>query len=76
MTKTIQMTIGENLLADVDRAVAEMGISRSQFIHNALQNALHQHAIEKIDAQHAQGYAQHPPREEDVTEWANARDWG
>lgn len=73
MTKTIQMTIDESLLSDVDRAVAEMGISRSRFARKALQNALRQHAIEKLEAQHAQGYAQHPPREDDVTERVDAR---
>lgn len=73
MMKTIQFAIDESLLADVDHAVAEMGINRSRFIRNALQNALHQYTIEKLEAQHAQGYARHPASEDDITEWADAR---
>lgn len=76
MMKTIQMTIDESLLSDVDRAVDEMGINRSRFIRNALQIALRQHAIEKLEAQHAQGYAQHPPNEDDVKEWVDEQVWG
>ena len=76
MTKTIQMTIDESLLSDVDRVVDEMGINRSLFIRNALQIALRQHAIEKLEAEHAQGYAQQPARDDDVTEWVDEQVWG
>ena len=58
--KTIQMTIDETLLEDVDRAVDEMGTNRSLFIRNALQSALRRHAVEKLEARHAAGYAKFP----------------
>ena len=76
MMKTIQMTIDEKLLADVDRAVDEMGTNRSLFIRKALQSALRQHAIEKLEARHAAGYAQQPSEDEEVAEWLSEQLWG
>ena len=74
--KTIQMTIDENLLADVDRAVDEMGTNRSLFIRNALQSALRQHAVEKLEERHAAGYTEQPPADDEVVEWASEQLWG
>ncbi len=71
MMKTIQMTIDEDLLADVDRAVNELGINRSFFIRSALQTALHQHAVEKLEERHAAGYAKQPASDAEVAEWAD-----
>ena len=62
--KTIQMTIDETLLEDVDRAVDEIGTNRSLFIRNALQSALRRHAVEKLEARHAAGYAKFPASQE------------
>jgi metal-responsive CopG/Arc/MetJ family transcriptional regulator len=76
MMKTIQMTIDDSLLADVDRAVDELGTNRSLFIRTALQSALQQHAIEKLEARHAAGYAEQPAREEEVAEWVGEQVWG
>lgn len=76
MMKTIQMTIDETLLEDVDRAVDEMGTNRSLFIRNALQSALRRHAVEKLEARHAAGYADQPPSDEDLTEWGDEQAWG
>jgi metal-responsive CopG/Arc/MetJ family transcriptional regulator len=76
MMKTIQMTIDEKLLADVDRAVDEMGTNRSLFIRHALQSALRQHAIEKLEARHAAGYAAQPASEEEIAQWHSEQVWG
>ena len=40
MTKTVQMTIDDMLLAQVDRAVSEIGTNRSAFMRDALELAL------------------------------------
>ncbi|HXF62087.1 MAG TPA: ribbon-helix-helix domain-containing protein [Caldilineaceae bacterium] len=74
--KTIQMTIDETLLADVDRAVDELGTNRSAFIRDALQAALHRHAIEKLEARHAAGYAAQPMTPEEEADWTSLRAWG
>ncbi len=58
--KTIQMTIDESLLAEVDRATQDLKTTRSAFIRAALQLALRRHVIGKLEQEHAQGYARHP----------------
>jgi metal-responsive CopG/Arc/MetJ family transcriptional regulator len=73
--KTIQMTIDEALLADVDRAVNELGTSRSAYIRDALQAALRRHALEKLEERQAAGYARYPLRVDEIEEWAGEQLW-
>ena len=58
--KIIQITLDEHLLAQVDRAVAERGGNRSEFIRDALRLALRQLTAQQLEERHAQGYAEHP----------------
>ena len=76
MMKTIQITIDDSLLADIDRAVEGMGTNRSLFIRNALQSALRQHAVEKMEARHAAGYEAQPASDAEVAEWLDEQVWG
>lgn len=66
MMKTIQITIDETLLANVNRVVAELHTNRSLFIRKALHAALHQREIEKLEARHANGYAAHPQQVDEI----------
>ena len=50
--KTIQMTIDEQLLDDVDKAVDELGTDRSAFIRDAIQLALRQRSLRTLEEQH------------------------
>ena len=74
--KTIQMTIDEPLLDEVDRVIHDLKTTRSAFIRKALQLALRQYAISKLEEQHAEGYARHPvaPGEFDI--WESEQAWG
>lgn len=74
--KTIQMTIDEDLLAEVDLAIRAMDITRSAFIWYALALALRRRKIIELERRHAEGYARFPvqPGEFDVPESALA--WG
>jgi metal-responsive CopG/Arc/MetJ family transcriptional regulator len=74
--KTIQMTIDEDLLAEVDRATKSMDITRSAFIRHALTLALQRRRISELERRHAEGYARFPaqPGEFDVPESSLA--WG
>ena len=74
--KTIQMTIDEKLLEDVDKLIAELETTRSAFMRSALQAAINKHRIREMERKHAEGYAKHPvqPGEFDVDE--EALDWG
>ncbi len=74
--KTIQMTIDEELLSEVDQVTQSLHTTRSAFIRSALQLALRQFATLQKEHQHAQGYARKPvtPGEFDV--WTNEQSWG
>lgn len=74
--KTIQMTIDESLLAEVDRATQELNTTRSAFIRSALQLALRRHLIAKLEDQHAQGYARQPIGPDEFDGWDDEQAWG
>lgn len=74
--KTIQMTIDEPLLVEVDSLIKLLDTTRSAFIREALELALKQYKIRQMEQQHAKGYAQQPvaPGEFDV--WLGEQSWG
>ncbi len=74
--KTIQMTIDEPLLDEVDQVIHDLKTTRSAFIRSALQLALQRYAISKLEQQHVAGYAKHPvtPGEFDI--WESEQAWG
>lgn len=74
--KTIQMTIDDALLEEVDRATADLQINRSAFIRSALQLALRQYRIGQLEQQHAEGYAQRPITAGEFDIWEGEQHWG
>jgi metal-responsive CopG/Arc/MetJ family transcriptional regulator len=74
--KTIQMTIDEQLLAEVDQATQALHTTRSAFIRIALQLALRQHEIARLERQHEQGYALHPVKPGEFDGWESEQFWG
>ncbi len=76
MMKTIQMTIDDELLAEVDRATEILNTNRSAFIRSALQLALRQYRIEQLEQQHANGYARMPIAPDEFDVWEAEQQWG
>ena len=74
--KTIQMTIEEQLLAEVDRTTRALHTTRSAFIRAALQAALRRHTLTALERQHAAGYAAYPVDLAEVTAWGAEQEWG
>jgi len=74
--KTIQMTINEPLLEEVDHVIRDLKTTRSAFIRSALQLALRRHAVSRLEQQHTEGYTRHPiaPGEFDI--WEPEQAWG
>jgi len=66
--RSIQMTIDEGLLSEVDRVVQQLGTTRSAFIRNALLLALRQQRTVLLERKHREGYAKKPvePGEFDI----------
>lgn len=73
--KTIQVTIDETLLAEIDRAMRSLKMSREAFIHAALQRALREQSLIALEEQHARGYARRPPQSNEFDEWEAEQVW-
>ncbi|MCB0092396.1 MAG: ribbon-helix-helix protein, CopG family [Caldilineaceae bacterium] len=76
MIKTIQMTIDDTLLSQVDQVVAQLETSRSAFIRQALVQALQQWRIRELEKQHAAGYARIPVQPGEFDIWLDEQAWG
>lgn len=76
MIKTIQMTIDEKLLAEVDSTSAELGMSRSAFMREALRQAMERLRIMQLERQHAEGYARYPVEPGEFDVWEAEQAWG
>jgi metal-responsive CopG/Arc/MetJ family transcriptional regulator len=75
MIKTVQMTIDETLLAQVDNAVTELGTNRSAFVRHALELALKQLQIQKLEKQHQVGYERQPQTADEFDIWQEEQVW-
>lgn len=74
--KTIQMTIDEPLLAEVDQVVQTLNTTRSAFIREALELALQRHTTAEREKKHAEGYARHPVEPGEFDVWEDEQAWG
>ena len=74
--KTIQMTIDEPLLAEVDQAIKSLETTRSAFIREALQLALERYRIMELEKKHASGYARYPVQPGEFDIWEDEQFWG
>ncbi len=72
--ETIQLSIDESLLAEVQQATSALQMTPSDFIKVALERALQQREIAK-ERQHAQGYVAHPQQPEEIEEWRDEQKW-
>lgn len=73
--KTIQITIDEPLLIEVDRMTAKLRTNRSAFFRDAVQRALKRHHITALEEQHWRGYAGRPQTRDEVEEWLLEQSW-
>lgn len=75
LMKTIQMTIDDNLLIQVDGAIARLGATRSAFIRAALRQALARYEIEQLERQHRDGYERRPVEPGEFDIWESEQVW-
>ena len=75
MMKTIQMTIDETLLDEVDEVVIELGTNRSAFMREALKNLLRQRKLKQLEEQHRAGYDRQPLTAEEFDIWQEEQIW-
>jgi len=73
--KTIQMTIDEPLLAEVDQVIQSLNTTRSAFIREALQLALQHYKIKELERKHAEGYQKYPVQAGEFDVWEDEQNW-
>jgi metal-responsive CopG/Arc/MetJ family transcriptional regulator len=76
MMRTVQMTIDQELLEQVDEVVEATDTNRSAFMREALELALKKHRIRLLEQQEAEAYARMPMQLEEVEIWREAQVWG
>ncbi|RPJ49616.1 MAG: ribbon-helix-helix protein, CopG family [Chloroflexi bacterium] len=74
--KTIQITIDEELLQQVDQATQMAKMTRSQFICKALEEALYRLKIEELEQKHIKGYRDYPVTSGEFDVWESEQAWG
>ena len=74
--KTIQMTIDEALLQQVDVTVQNLNTTRSAFIRLALEQALRQYQVRRLEERDAVGYTAVPATATETDDWTAEQAWG
>ncbi len=72
---TIQFSIGEFLLAEIDRVTQALAVTRDEFFRKALEMALRRNEIRILEQRDEEGYARHPVAPGVVDEWESVRVW-
>ncbi len=73
--KTVQMTLDESLVRDVDRAAKRLGTTRSAFARKALREALQRIRILDLEKKHREGYARSPVTWQELAVWEGEQVW-
>jgi CopG family transcriptional regulator / antitoxin EndoAI len=74
--RTIQMTLENELVEAVDRAVRRQRTSRSAFTRDALRDALRRIQTRDLERKQARGYARKPVRKREFSGWEKEQAWG
>jgi predicted transcriptional regulator len=73
--KTIQMTLDEELIEEIDKIARRLGITRSAFARNAFRAAIDEIIEKKMENRHQQGYIKEPVRSGEFGAWESEQVW-
>ena len=74
--RTVQMTLEDDLLDSVDKAVRKLKTTRSAFTRNALREALNQLNVSRLEQKHRRGYKLYPVNKAEFSVWETEQNWG
>jgi len=74
--KTVQMTLDDELVMEVDKTAQEMGTTRSAFTRDALRAALDRIRERQLELRHREGYRRKPVRKGEFDDWEKEQVWG
>jgi metal-responsive CopG/Arc/MetJ family transcriptional regulator len=72
--KTVQMTLGEDLIASVDKVAKGLGTTRSAFTRQALKTALREVRMNELERKHREGYKRKPVKRGEF-DWEAEQVW-
>jgi metal-responsive CopG/Arc/MetJ family transcriptional regulator len=70
------MTLDEELVSQVDRAVAKLGTTRSAFARDALRQAVSRVKQAALEKKHREGYRKQPVTPDEFGPWESQQAWG
>ena len=73
--ETIQVTLDESLMAQVQQATNALQMSHSDFLKLALERALRQQKTIELEIRDAKAYAEKPQQVEEIAEWESEQYW-
>ena len=73
--QTVQMTLDESLVREVDAVVGKLGTSRSAFTREALRQALETLRLRELETLHREGYERHPVSPGEFSDWEDEQVW-
>jgi metal-responsive CopG/Arc/MetJ family transcriptional regulator len=74
--RTIQMTLDDNLVKEVDRVSKQLHTNRSAFTRKALREALVRYNLKQLERKHRQGYERQPVTADEFSVWETEQIWG
>lgn len=73
--RTVQMTLDDDLVAELDQIVKETHTNRSAFTREALRSALAYYHQRKMVEKHREGYRRHPVTPNEFSVWEGEQAW-
>jgi metal-responsive CopG/Arc/MetJ family transcriptional regulator len=73
--KTIQMTLDDQLLKQIDEIIKDLKISRSAYIRDSIRHYLKQTDIKQMEKQHRDGYQKFPVKKGEFDVWEDEQIW-
>jgi metal-responsive CopG/Arc/MetJ family transcriptional regulator len=74
--KTVQMTLDEEIVKEVDQVSRRLHTTRSAFTRMALREALARYNIKQLERRHRQGYERRPVISGEFSIWEKEQSWG
>ena len=74
--RTIQMTLDNDLVENVDYIVKSLKTSRSAFTREALRDAIKKYDVKLMEEQHRKGYESFPVGDDEFSGWKDEQAWG
>lgn len=73
--RTVQMTLDDALVQEIDQVVKQLGTTRSAFAREALRAAIARVRRQAMERQHRQGYARKPVTLGEFSDWEDEQVW-